>query len=195
MAKALHETSDDKAPAETIYMLDGPNLDMLGTRGPRPKAGRARRSGELIEETCGTIRPKGRLPAVQSRRRIDRFRPRRMPGGRPAPSSMPAAMRTPGSPARRAGGSENSRRRGPYQQESRPREFPPSFLHRDCRFRNAFRLRHRRTGSRSMALPRRSALRQSLTLRGHQTESSGSRSSAPQPDDKTDQIRQRATAR
>ena len=50
--------------------------------------------------------------------------------------------------ARRFGGGENSGRRSAHQQHPRPREFPSSFVHRQSRFRDAFRLRHRRLPAR-----------------------------------------------
>ncbi len=57
-----------KIPADTIYVLNGPSLDPLGTRGPETRgpadladvAKTLRRSGR-------EIRPENRLPPIQRR--------------------------------------------------------------------------------------------------------------------------------
>ena len=166
--------------ADTIYVLNGPNLNLLGTREPENTGmPRSPTSRSCAAETAATVRPQGRLPAVQSRRRVDRLHPRgARPQEKPASSSMPAAIRTPRSRCT----TRWSRCKIPTVEvhitNIHARE---NFRHHS--FTAQGRLRHRSAASastaiasRSRALPPRSASRpQSLTLPLH-TESFGSKS-------------------
>ena len=65
-----------QASTATIYVLNGPNLNLLGTREPETYGHATLADVEkLCAETAAQFGLHGRLPAVQPRRRADRFHP------------------------------------------------------------------------------------------------------------------------
>ena len=67
----------DNTSAATIYVLNGPNLNLLGTREPETYGHATLADVEkLCVEAASPFRPDCRVPAVQPRGRAGRFHPR-----------------------------------------------------------------------------------------------------------------------
>ena len=140
--------------AETIYVLNGPNLNLLGTREPETY-GHATLAD--VEKLCAETSAQFGLKADcrQSNREgelidfIHEAHANKAAGiiiNAGAYSHTSIALHDALMAVKIPAG------RSPHQQYSRPREFPSSFLHRQGRFRHAFRLRHRRLPARDIGL-------------------------------------------
>ena len=148
MAKSLA----DKSAAETIYVLNGPNLNLLGTREPETY-GHATLAD--VEKLCADTAAQFGLKADcrQSNREgelIDFIHEAHAKKAAGIVINAGGYSHTSIALHDALVGGENSDRRSAHQQHLRPREFPSSFLHRPRRLRDAVRLRHRRLPARDL---------------------------------------------